>query len=226
MKKIFLLIALLFTMMGARSERPVISILGDSYSTFQGYVVPDTNLVWYHSPRHVKTTDVDSMQQTWWGLMTAGDAPYRLGVNNSYSGATVCRTGYKGVDYTDRAFITRMDNLGDPDIILVFGGTNDSWAGSPIGEYVWADWTDEQLYSFRPAMARLMDGLRDRYADAKIYFILNTELKPEINESVITVCKHYEVPVITLSDIDKQSGHPSVRGMESIARQVTSAIGR
>ena len=73
MKKIFLLIALLFTMMGARSERPVISILGDSYSTFQGYVVPDTNLVWYHSPRHVKTTDVDSMQQTWWGLMTAGD---------------------------------------------------------------------------------------------------------------------------------------------------------
>ena len=45
-----------------------------------------------------------------------------------------------------------MDNLGDPDIILVFGGTNDSWAGSPIGEYVWADWTDEQLYSFRPAM--------------------------------------------------------------------------
>lgn len=226
MKKLFILTAFLLTLLSARSERPVISILGDSYSTFEGYVEPDTNLVWYHSPRREKTTDVDSMPQTWWGLLTSPRSQFELGVNNSYSGSTVCRTGYKGADYTDRAFITRMNNLGNPDIILVFGGTNDSWAGAPIGEYVWSDWTDEELYSFRPAMAKMMDGLKGQYQDAKIYFILNTELKPEINESVYTVCRHYEVPVITLRDIDKQSGHPSVKGMKAIASQVGARLRR
>ena len=56
-------------------------------------------------------------------------------VNNSYSGSTVCHTGYEKADYSDRSFITRIHNLGTPDIILVFGGTNDSWAGAPIGVY-------------------------------------------------------------------------------------------
>lgn len=46
--------------------------------------------------------------------------------NNSYSGSTVCHTGYQKADYSDRSFATRMDNLGNPDVLLVFGGTNDS----------------------------------------------------------------------------------------------------
>ncbi|MCM1163919.1 MAG: SGNH/GDSL hydrolase family protein [Muribaculaceae bacterium] len=224
MKKLLIFSALLFSLLCAHSERPVVSILGDSYSTFQGYVQPDTNLVWYHSPRRAKTTDVDSMNQTWWGLLTAPDSQWTLGVNNSYSGSTVCRTGYNGDDYSDRAFITRMDKLGTPDIILVFGGTNDSWAGVPIGEYVYSNWTDAELYAFRPAMAKLYDGLQHLYPQAKVYFILNTELKPEINESVITVSSHYGVSVITLHDIEKQSGHPNKNGMKAIAEQVAQQL--
>src|SRR5574344_1656725 len=46
---------------------------------------------------------------------------------------------------------TRMNNLGDcPDIIFIFGATNDSWANSPIGDYKYADWTRQDMYSFRP----------------------------------------------------------------------------
>lgn len=26
------------------------SILGDSYSTYEGYLTPDTNLIWYYRP--------------------------------------------------------------------------------------------------------------------------------------------------------------------------------
>ena len=52
--------------------------------------------------------------------MENGD--YELERNNSYSGSTVCHTGYKGADYSDRSFITRMVDLGQPDIILVFWG--------------------------------------------------------------------------------------------------------
>ena len=50
---------------------------------------------------------------------------YRLCVNNSFSGATICNTGYNQADYSDRSFITRMDKLGCPDIIFIFGATND-----------------------------------------------------------------------------------------------------
>ena len=38
------------------------------------------------------------------------------------------------------------------------------------------------------------------------------------------ICRHYGVTNIRLHDIDKQWGHPSVAGMESIARQVREAL--
>ena len=87
-------------------------------------------------------------------------------MNNSFSGATVCNTGYNKEDYTDRSFISRMDNLGCPDIIFIFGGTNDSWAGSPLGEFQYSGWTKETLYCFRPAMAYMLDHMKKRYRAA------------------------------------------------------------
>ena len=123
-------------------------------------------------------------------------------------------------DYSDRSFVTRMDNLGCPDIILIFGGTNDSWAGAPIGEYQYADWTKQDLYSFRPAMAYMLEHIRYRYPNVEVYFLLNCDLKEEINESVKTICAHYQVPCIELKGIDKQSSHPSVKGMQQINEQL------
>jgi hypothetical protein len=58
----------------------------------------------------------------------------------------------------------------------------------------------------------------------KVYFILNSELKEEINESVRTICQHYSVPVVALTDIEKISGHPSVKGMQQICAQVKEFI--
>lgn len=201
-----------------------VSILGDSYSTFEGYVTPDTNALWYRlPPRHEKKNDVRRVEETWWYQLidTLG---WKLECNNSYSGSTVCHTGYRKEDYSDRSFVTRMTELGQPDVILVFGATNDSWAGAPIGEYQYADWTKQDLYSFRPAMACLLDGLRRLYSSAEVCFILNTELKAEVNESVHAICHHYGVQCIDLNDIDKQRGHPSVAGMHAIARQVAEGL--
>ena len=223
MKK-FVFLILLFVVVGAASAQtlPTIAILGDSYSTFENYVEPLSNEVWYFSSGR-DYTDVKDVRETWWQVL-AREHGYKIGINNSYSGSTVCRTGYRGEDYTDRAFITRMSNLGNPDIILIFGATNDSWAKVPIGEYKWGDWTSEELYSFRPAMAKLMDGVLARYPNVKIYFILNDILSDEINESVDTICSRYGVDVVKLKDIDKKSGHPSVEGMRQIASQVAAKI--
>ena len=211
---------LLVCTVGAQQK---VSILGDSYSTFYGYVEPDANLCWYGVPGEEKENDVVNVQDTWWHcLMENGD--YELERNNSYSGSTVCHTGYKGADYSDRSFITRMVDLGQPDIILVFGGTNDSWAGSPLGEYRYADWTKESLFQFRPALAYMLSHMIKRYPNVELYFLLNSGLSKGVNESVRTICRHYGVTCIELKDIDKRSGHPSVKGMEQICRQIESCI--
>ena len=200
-----------------------ISILGDSYSTFHGYVTPETNLCWYGVPGEVKENDVTRVDETWWRLLLE-EYGYRLECNNSYSGATVCHTGYDGADYSDRSFVTRMSDLGRPDIILVFGGTNDSWAGVPIGDYQYADWEKEDLYEFRPALCHLMDFLVTNYTDATIYYIMNTELSEPVAESIDEVCRHFGITNIRLHDIDKQWGHPSVQGMKSICEQVGAVV--
>lgn len=208
--------------LNAPSSTLRVSILGDSYSTYEGYLTPDTNAVWYWD-HEWDCTDVRSVRQTWWHQLLR-ETGMKLCVNNSFSGATVCYTGYDKADYSDRSFCTRLNRLGSPDIILIFGATNDDWAHSPIGEYKYEGWTRQDLYSFRPAMAYMLEHLIDHYPNVRLYFILNDILSDTINESVMTICKHYEVPVIRLHDIDKQCGHPNVKGMRQICEQVKASI--
>ena len=208
----------------AQGESRSVSILGDSYSTFEGFLKPDTNEVWYFD-RHddPKRTDVFEVEQTWWHQLISKRG-FRLCQNNSYSGATISYTGYRGEDYSPRSFNTRLDNLGCPDIILVFGATNDSWAGAPIGEYEYEDFAKEKLYSFRPAMALMLRQLKRHYPNVDIYFILNDGLREEISESCRVICRHYGITCIELSGIHKLSGHPSVKGMSQIAEQVSAVV--
>ena len=205
----------------AQSKRGI-SILGDSYSTFKGYVVPDTNYVWYPQEK-AENNDVQDVRQLWWHQIIR-EHGYRLCQNNSFSGATICHTGYKGDDYSDRSFCTRLRYLGSPDVILVFGGTNDSWAKSPIGDFQYGNWQKSDLYHFRPAMAYLLANLQNYYPGTEVYVIINTELSEEVTSSMKTICDHYNVKYIQLVDIEKQWGHPSQKGMKAIADQVAAAL--
>lgn len=224
MKKRHLLL-LVFAFLGlvVNAQQKNVSVLGDSYSTYEGFLTPETNAVWYQVKNASSKTDVTSVEQTWWHQLISSQG-WHLCVNNSYSGSTICHTGYDGNDYSDRSFLTRMSNLGCPDIIFIFGATNDSWAGSPIGEYEYDGIAPSDLWAFRPAMARLLQWMKQRYVNTQFYFILNDGLKEQINESVKTICAHYGVPCIELHDIHKISGHPSVRGMKQIAEQIAAAL--
>ncbi len=207
----------------AQAQTKSLAVLGDSYSTYESYITPSTNISWYKLRPETARTDVTDVRQTWWHLLctTLG---YKLETNNSFSGATICNTGYGGEDYTARSFITRSDNLGCPDVILVFGGTNDSWADSPLGEMKYEDITPADLYSFRPAVCYLANHLVTRYPNTEIYFLLNTELKPEIGEAMHEACARYGITVVDLHDISKMDGHPDVAGMKAIAEQVAQAM--
>ena len=217
-----LLFVLLLMSTALMAQRRGVSILGDSYSTFRDFVQPANNLVWYPVDS-VQHNDVVSVRQTWWHLFISQQG-FRLCQNNSYSGSTICHTGYNGDDYRDRSFVTRAGQLGTPDIIIVFGGTNDSWANVPIGNFKYSEWSLQDLYTFRPAMAKLLDNLGERYPGTEVYVIINSELKEDITQSMRTICDHYGVRWIQLHDIDKQWGHPSQKGMRQIAEQLAAVI--
>mgnify|MGYP003297023197 CR=1 FL=1 len=219
MKKILTIaLALSMIVVSANAQTKKVSVLGDSYSTFEG-ANPAGQAPFYPNDRN----DVTEVGQTWWSLYTEAMG-YTLEVNDSWGGTTICNTGYGHRDVTATSFNARAGLLGNPDIIFLFGGTNDAWANAPIGEYQYADWTDEDCKAYRPALACLLNKLHTLYPKAEIYSILNSELREEINESTREVCKHYNVQLIELVDIEKQNGHPSIKGMQAICQQLMDAI--
>ena len=217
MKKVLILMLMMATIMVASAQTKKVSVLGDSYSTFKG-VGPAHYAPFYPNDRN----DCKAVEQTWWDLYIKAKG-YVLEKNDSWGGTTICGTGYGRMDASRNNFISRVDSLGNPDIIFVFGGTNDAWANVPIGEYQYADWTKDDCKNFRPALACLLDMLQKRYPKAKLCSILNSELREPINESMREVCKHYNVQLVELHDIEKQNGHPSVKGMKSICDQLLEA---
>ena len=218
-----LCILLCLTALTATAQKRSVSILGDSYSTYERYTTPVTNEQWYVEPWCDDRTDVADVTQTWW-YQLCKNRGFKLDTNNSYSGATICYTGYNGEDFTARSFITRAGNLGCPDIILMLGSTNDSWANSPLGEMKWEGYEKADLYNYRPAICYLAKFLTTRYPNTDIYFILNNELKPEIGDAMREVCRHYGLTLIELKDISKKNGHPDIQGMKQIAEQVGAVV--
>ncbi len=222
MYRLLIIYLMLFAMIPLRAAsdktKPVISILGDSYSTFEGYI-PSGNASWYATTAWENRTDVIDVRQTWWWQLIS-EGGYILGVNDSYSGSTISYTGYNNEDYRDRSFLTRLPRLGTSDILLIFGGTNDSWTAGPLGEFVYDKLTRGHLYEFRPALGKLLKEAQNRYPGTRIVFIINTDLKSEITESIKEICRHLQVEYVQLRDIDKLAGHPSVKGMVQIKKQI------
>ena len=192
MKKSIILTLMAVVSIAASAQTKKVSILGDSYSTFQG-VGPAHYAPFYPNDRN----DVKEVDQTWWSMFIKAKG-YQLEKNDSWGGTTICGTGYGRMDSSRNNFISRVDSLGNPDIIFVFGGTNDAWANSPVGEYQYSDWTKEDCKNFR--------------------------LREPINESMREICKHYNIQLIELHDIDKQNGHPSISGMKSICEQLLTGL--
>lgn len=209
-----------------------VTVFGDSYSTFEGYITPESNEPWYYWPtsaKKAKGNNVRHPDQTWWWQVVERLGA-RLEKNNAYSGSTVGYTGYinhetgKHDNYKPRSFITRAPDLGDPDLILVCAGTNDSWCGEELGEYKSEGVTEADLFTFRPAMERWCQDMKRLYPTKRIVYIINSDLKPSFVETMHTLLDRYQIERIDLRNIDKQLGHPSVAGMRAIADQVVAYL--
>ncbi len=206
-------------------------ILGDSYSTFEGWIPEGYEIYYYKAGR--EETDVNQVEQTWW-YQVLEQTESKLVRNSSYSGTTICNTGYNGMDYTDRSFLTRLQNLirdgffqeNPIDTFFLFGGTNDNWADVPIGELQYSDWSKECLYEALPAFCCLLHCIQEQFPDTRVVCLLNTELKTEITDGYKEACDRYNIAYLELRDIHKKCGHPTIQGMKEIADQTLDYLSK
>ena len=202
-----------------------IVIFGDSYSAYKGYVP----LGYEHG---YPSTDVDSVWEMWWSRLVQKTNSVIVR-NDSWNGTTIGNTGYNGSDCSAKtSFISRYHRLkregffesNGVDTILVFGGTNDSWANAPLGEMKLSGFTDADLYYVLPAICYFAYTLSTDLPDAKILFVINDGLKPEIQDCMEAAAKYYGINSVRLHDVDKINRHPTAAGMLTICDQIFESI--
>ena len=200
-------------------------IFGDSYSTFDGYI-PEGYASYYFTDRGA--TDVRRVEETWWHQLLT-ETGSNLLLNNSWSGSTICHLGYDNVDCSKtNSFIHRLEELKENgffdthtlDTVFVFGGTNDSWSNDPLGEPKFDNWTKADLFCVLPAISYFVKTLKDTVPQATIICLVNTELKEEIGAMFQETGTRYGAQVIAYDEIDKISGHPTMKGMKQIKDKI------
>ena len=85
----FIISFIMLTFMPLMAQvKQTVAVLGDSYSTFEGFI-PKGYATWYSPTTPPETIDVNKVEQTWWWQVIK-EGGYKMGNINSYSGATIC----------------------------------------------------------------------------------------------------------------------------------------
>ena len=205
-------------------------IFGDSYSTFEGYIPEGYACHYFLLPKN--EVDVTRVCETWWHkLMTETEG--ELVQNNSWSGSTIGYTAYGGRDCSgDSSFIYRFEKLlsegffeeNKIDTLFVFGATNDSWCGAPLGEETYGEITREELFSVRPAICHFFKRISEALPEVRKVCVINTELKEEVASCLSHAADRYGFEKVELAGIDKLAGHPTIKGMEQIKKQIKEKL--
>lgn len=204
-------------------------ILGDSYSTFKGFN-PNGYAYWYPQGGSSNSdTDVKEVSETWW-YQLINETRSKLILNDSYSGSTVCSTERESMPGThfnlraDRMISNGFFNENKIDTIFIFGGTNDSWIDSPIGNIKYGQITEDDIRMILPAFSALISKLRSASPHSRIIPLINCDLKPEVADGFEQICRHYGLTYVKFEVLDKLSGHPSRRGMEQIKSALVNLL--
>lgn len=107
--------------------KPLISIMGDSISTFEG-CNPAGFRVFYEGAQ-CEATGVREVRDTWWAQVVDALGGELL-VNGSFSGSMVEGAGFPAANSTERVAVLARDGK-TPDVVLIFMGINDyGWGGA------------------------------------------------------------------------------------------------
>ena len=230
-------------------KEKIISVLGDSISTFYG-VIPEKNAARY--PQDNLLTDVNL---TWWSRVIIALSA-RLGFNDSWAGSQVSnvldkRDGNIGYE-TCMANPERIRNLSlraDPDIIFLFGGTNDlGRALYPIGifdeklcptspDYTKTKW-DDFISGYTEAILRIRDIHKSSEIICLIPGYVRGYFTPEkldlAAEELIKLYNHFGLRYVDLrkDGITRENAdtylpdglHPNAEGMKLISDLILKEI--
>jgi hypothetical protein len=205
-------------------------IFGDSYSTYAG-CIPE-GYAPYYTGTGERVPDLSSSDECWWGSMIKKTG-WNLVRNDSWSGSPICYRGYDGVDVSEScSFIYRLKRLREEgffrdnkiDTVIVFGGTNDSWCGAEMGDEIKEGWRKDDLYKVLPAIWYYFKDLGATFPGAEIYVICNCDINEVIIDTMARAAESVGAKPILLHDIDKEEGHPTLKGMAQITEQVLSVI--
>ena len=228
----------------------VISIMGDSISTFAGYIPVADGFNLEHLPRYPQDDLLTDVNETWWmQVIAALDA--KLGINDSWRGATLSgaapvTTGTTG-ENAAMSNLIRIQNLGSngsPDVILLYGGTNDLAHVADIGAFspetapTEADLTTTKWDNLADGFLYTILRIRHYYPNAVIIAMLPTFTKSyysneklaQGNAVMAAICEHYGVPYVDLRHCgittdDLPDGiHPDATGMDFITEAVLAAL--
>ena len=203
-------------------------IMGDSYSTYEGYI-PEGYEPFYGDNKY-DVCGVKSVDDTWW-RQVANKCDYNILLNDSWSGSTICNS-IRPTDPEEYTFVRRIDKYiadgyfdnNTVETFFIFGATNDSWRDCPIGENKYEDFTEGDLDYVLPAFSYLVTKIKSQKNIKRVVAIINSGLKPEITNGMIDACKHHQIEYVALADIDKCSGHPTKLGMAQICDQIINVI--
>ena len=228
----------------------VISILGDSISTFAGYIPTADGFNLEHLARYPQDNLLTDVNETWWMQVVKGlDA--KLGINDSWRGATVSggapvTSGTTG-ENAAMSNLQRIKNLGAngyPDVILFYGGTNDLAHVSKVGSFdsdtapTAVDLTTAKWDNLADGYVHTLLRLKHYYPDTQIIALLPTytasyysNAKLAQGNTVLTaICEHYDVAYTDLRDCgisvkDLPDGiHPDAAGMDYISNTVLDRL--
>ena len=231
-------------------EGKVISILGDSISTFAGYIPTADGFNLEHLSRYPQDNLLTDVNETWWMQVVDGlDA--KLGVNDSWRGSTVSggasvTSGTAG-DKAAMSNLTRIQNLGSngtPDIIIFYGGTNDLAHISEVGSFNVetapgvVDLSTTKWDNLSDAYVNTLLRLKYYYPNSEIVCLFPTYTKSyysdtklkNCNEILTEICKYYGVKYIDLrycgiSVSDLPDGiHPDSAGMDYISKSIINLL--
>lgn len=187
-------------------EGKTMSFLGDSITAYTNYV-PSGFAAGY------PMFDVQTVGQMWWKIVI-DKLKMNLGVCNAYSGGGVSGTddGIKAIS------MSRLQNMGNPDYILLQIGTND--CNADFGDFHF--WYNKQSKTydktkFRDAYSFIVEKLLELYPAAKIICMTPLYRNPigwenetgnniygytmnDMCDSIKTIAAKYHCPCIDLSE--------------------------
>ena len=176
-------------------EKNNIFIMGDSYSTYEGYIPCGYHT--YYSDNRQDAPVVCGVEKTWWKIFEK-ENNCSIVLNDSFSGSTICNTVRETLT-VESSFVSRIDKYTAENFfsenkintMLIFGGTNDSWIDSPVGNLKYSDWTADDLLCVLSAFCYLIDRAKKVVED--VIVIINTDLKQEITDGFVEACEKNKV---------------------------------